>query len=52
MRKKVLICGILLLAYSGLMAQQQASMREIREGAVQFTSSTSYIHIKTYPTNL
>lgn len=35
MKKTVLICG-LLLAYSGLMAQQQASMREIREGAIQF----------------
>lgn len=36
MKKTVLICGILVLAYTGSIAQQQASMREIRESAVRF----------------
>lgn len=36
MKKTVLICGILVLAYTGSIAQQQASMREIRESAVHF----------------
>ena len=38
MRKTVLICGIFMLVYTGSIAQQLASMREIREGAVRFAN--------------
>ena len=38
MRKIVLFCGILLLAYTGSIAQQQASVREIRSCAVRFAN--------------